>query len=134
MTNFEKLRKRMVAEQIYARGVRDEQVLAAMARVPRELFVPEEFRDHAFERFSRADQGRTGGGAGLGLAMDWLSRFRVESEDIDYLRSLRGNERHLTRASSRPPATRSLTSIASIGSRRSPPTRRQPCLSSSCSA
>lgn len=29
----------------------------------------EEFRDHAFERFSRADPGRGGGGAGLGLAI-----------------------------------------------------------------
>jgi protein-L-isoaspartate(D-aspartate) O-methyltransferase len=30
-------------------GIRDERVLAAMARVPRELFVPEELRAHAYE-------------------------------------------------------------------------------------
>jgi protein-L-isoaspartate(D-aspartate) O-methyltransferase len=42
-------RRRMVAEQIHARGVRDPKVLAAMGRVPRELFVPENVRRHAYE-------------------------------------------------------------------------------------
>jgi len=41
-------RRRMVAEQISARGVRDAAVLAAMESVPRERFVPEELRDRAF--------------------------------------------------------------------------------------
>jgi protein-L-isoaspartate(D-aspartate) O-methyltransferase len=35
--------------QLLARGIRDERVLAAMARVPRELFVPEEAREHAYD-------------------------------------------------------------------------------------
>ena len=39
---------RMVAEQIRARGVRDERVLDAMARVPRERFVPEARRAEAY--------------------------------------------------------------------------------------
>ncbi len=30
---------------------------------------PEDFRPRAFERFSRAEAGRTGGGSGLGLAI-----------------------------------------------------------------
>ena len=40
---------RMIAEQIRARGVRDERVLEAMARVPRDRFVPESRRAEAFE-------------------------------------------------------------------------------------
>jgi protein-L-isoaspartate(D-aspartate) O-methyltransferase len=40
---------RMVAEQIRARGVRDERVLGAMARVARERFVPEALRAEAYE-------------------------------------------------------------------------------------
>jgi len=39
----------MVREQIEARGVRDERVLEAMRTVPRELFVPERYRDRAYE-------------------------------------------------------------------------------------
>jgi protein-L-isoaspartate(D-aspartate) O-methyltransferase len=39
----------MVEHQLRARGIEDERVLAAMARVPRELFVPEEFRRHAYD-------------------------------------------------------------------------------------
>lgn len=42
-------RARMVAEQIAARGVRDERVLDAMRRIPREVFVPEEARAFAYE-------------------------------------------------------------------------------------
>jgi protein-L-isoaspartate(D-aspartate) O-methyltransferase len=42
-------RTRMVEEQIKARGVKDEAVLAAMARVPRHLFVPEDVQPFAYE-------------------------------------------------------------------------------------
>ena len=43
-----KERRRMVDFQIRARGVRDPLVLAAMAKVPRHLFVPEGLRVHAY--------------------------------------------------------------------------------------
>ncbi len=39
----------MVEDQLRARGIRDERVLAAMARVPRELFVPGELRTYAYD-------------------------------------------------------------------------------------
>lgn len=39
----------MVEEQLRRRGIRDERVLAAMARVPRELFVPDHLRRYAYE-------------------------------------------------------------------------------------
>jgi protein-L-isoaspartate(D-aspartate) O-methyltransferase len=41
-------REAMVREQIMARGIHGGGVLAAMRSVPRELFVPEEFRDEAY--------------------------------------------------------------------------------------
>jgi len=44
-------RERMVAEQLVPRGIRDERVLDAMRRVPREPFVPE-----ASRAFSYADR------------------------------------------------------------------------------
>ena len=42
-------RRRMVEQQLLARGIRDERVLKAMGRVPRELFVPEESRERAYD-------------------------------------------------------------------------------------
>jgi protein-L-isoaspartate(D-aspartate) O-methyltransferase len=39
----------MVEAQLRRRGIRDERVLEAMATVPRELFVPPELRDRAYE-------------------------------------------------------------------------------------
>lgn len=42
-------RERMVEFQIQARGVKDEKVLAAMKKVPRHLFVPENIRSYAYQ-------------------------------------------------------------------------------------
>ncbi len=39
----------MVERQLRRRGIRDERVLEAMGRVPREAFVPVELRDEAYE-------------------------------------------------------------------------------------
>jgi len=39
----------MVERQLRSRGIEDERVLDAMARVPRELFVPEAWRDRAYD-------------------------------------------------------------------------------------
>jgi protein-L-isoaspartate(D-aspartate) O-methyltransferase len=42
-------RARMVERQLRRRGISDERVLAAMSRVPRELFVPRSVRAHAYD-------------------------------------------------------------------------------------
>jgi protein-L-isoaspartate(D-aspartate) O-methyltransferase len=42
-------RERMVERQLRGRDIVDERVLAAMERVPRELFVPEDLRRQAFD-------------------------------------------------------------------------------------
>lgn len=46
---FALLRERMVAEQIRARGIRDERILAAMMEIPRHRFVPPHLVDRAYE-------------------------------------------------------------------------------------
>ena len=43
------LRRLMVEQQLRSRDIRDVRVLDAMARVPRELFVPEEVRARAYD-------------------------------------------------------------------------------------
>jgi len=46
--DWAKLRARMVDEQIKARGIKDERVLQAIAKVPRHEFVPKEQRANAY--------------------------------------------------------------------------------------
>jgi protein-L-isoaspartate(D-aspartate) O-methyltransferase len=48
-SEFSILRQRMVDSQLRARGIADERVLNAMARVPRHAFAPEPYRDQAYE-------------------------------------------------------------------------------------
>jgi protein-L-isoaspartate(D-aspartate) O-methyltransferase len=47
--SFASLRAQMVDHSIAARGVRDQRVLDAMRRVPRELFLPANLREFAYE-------------------------------------------------------------------------------------
>lgn len=47
--SFALLRANMVEDNIVARGVRDEMVLEAMRKVPRELFLPENLREFAYD-------------------------------------------------------------------------------------
>jgi protein-L-isoaspartate(D-aspartate) O-methyltransferase len=46
---FSILRQRMVDSQLRGRGIADERVLSAMARVPRHEFAPEPYRDQAYD-------------------------------------------------------------------------------------
>jgi protein-L-isoaspartate(D-aspartate) O-methyltransferase len=46
---FSNLRQLMVDSQLRARGIADQRVLEAMARVPRHEFAPERYRDQAYE-------------------------------------------------------------------------------------
>jgi protein-L-isoaspartate(D-aspartate) O-methyltransferase len=47
--SFAAVRQSMVESQLRARGVKDERVLDAMARVPRHEFAPEAYRHQAYE-------------------------------------------------------------------------------------
>jgi len=48
---FMTLREKMVLEQIERRGIKDKNVLEAMKKVPRHLFVPEEYINEAYEDY-----------------------------------------------------------------------------------
>ena len=47
--DFAAQRRRMVDQQLKPRGIKDERVLAAMAKIPREEFVPADQRADAYE-------------------------------------------------------------------------------------
>ena len=48
-SRFVELRRAMVDSDLVRRGIRDSRVITAMARVPREEFVAEDYRDQAYE-------------------------------------------------------------------------------------
>lgn len=49
MTDLAQNRQSMVDKQLRHRGIKDERVLDAMNRIPREMFVPDEYRMQAYE-------------------------------------------------------------------------------------
>jgi protein-L-isoaspartate(D-aspartate) O-methyltransferase len=73
----------MVEHQLRRRGLSDQRVLAAMAEVPRECFVPEKLRRRAF-----SDQA-VGIGEGQTISQPWIVASTVA------LLELRGHERVL---------------------------------------
>lgn len=48
VVDFAALRQRMIQQQLMPRGIQDQRVLAAMAKVPREEFIPADERGHAY--------------------------------------------------------------------------------------
>ena len=83
MKTMEKLRQRFVSEQIEARGVRDPLVLAAMRTVRRELFVPRNLKDEAYEDTPLPI------GSGQTISQPYIVAFMVEAL------ALRGGEKVL---------------------------------------
>jgi protein-L-isoaspartate(D-aspartate) O-methyltransferase len=49
MSDLTAARQNMVASQLRARGISDQRVLEAMLRAPREEFVPQDYRKHAYD-------------------------------------------------------------------------------------
>ena len=73
MTDFPGLRERMVTDQIAARGVRSENVLDAMRKVPRELFLPDNLAEFAYEDSPLPIK------AGQTISQPYIVAFMIES-------------------------------------------------------
>src|SRR4051794_19327156 len=82
-TSTESARKRMVERQLRGRGIEDERVLAAMAEVPRERFLPPEVQDDAYR------DGAVAIGEGQTMSQPWIVACMTA------LLELRGDERVL---------------------------------------
>jgi protein-L-isoaspartate(D-aspartate) O-methyltransferase len=70
-------RERMVERQLRHRGIADERVLAAMAQVPRERFVPEELRPHAYR------DGALRIGEGQTISQPWIVAAMTSLLDLE---------------------------------------------------
>ncbi len=83
MATMEQRRERLVTRQVEARGVRDPLVLAAMRAVRRELFVPKNLRDEAY------DDTPLPIGSGQTISQPYIVAFMIEAL------ALRGGEKVL---------------------------------------
>jgi protein-L-isoaspartate(D-aspartate) O-methyltransferase len=70
-------REQMVAQQIAARGVRDERTLAAMRKVPRHLYVPAEVAGQAYADHPLPI------GHGQTISQPYIVGFMTEALDLD---------------------------------------------------
>lgn len=70
-------RERMVARQLRRRGIHDERVLAAMAAVPRELFLPPDQRRRAYR------DGAVRIGEGQTMSQPWIVACMAQLLELD---------------------------------------------------
>ena len=75
-TQWEEMRRRMVAEQLRARDIRDPRVLDAMTKVPRHLFVPEGERSAAYGDFPLSI------GHGQTISQPYIVAFMTQALDV----------------------------------------------------
>ena len=75
--NFFQLREDMVKYQIKGRGVKDKEVLDAMTKVPRHLFVPESVQNKAYEDEPLPI------GFGQTISQPYIVAYMTEQIDID---------------------------------------------------
>jgi len=71
------LRQKMVDAQLRARGIRDERVLTAMERVPREMFIAEDYWEQAYEDHPLPI------GAGQTVSQPYIVAFMLEVLSLD---------------------------------------------------
>lgn len=73
---YVRLREDMVRQQIMARGVEDPQVLEAVRKVPRHVFVPENYRAHSYGDYPLPiGQGQT-------ISQPYVVAFMTEALDL----------------------------------------------------
>lgn len=74
--HFARLRRRMVEDQLKARGIVDPRVLDAMAHVPRDLFIPAHLRHDAYE------DGPLPIGEGQTISQPYIVAFMAEACEL----------------------------------------------------
>src|SRR5829696_8855042 len=70
-------RERMVERQLRRRGIHDERVLAAMAEIPRELFLPADKRRRAYR------DGAVRIGEGQTMSQPWIVACMAQLLELD---------------------------------------------------
>lgn len=78
-TDYQRLRERMVDEQLVPRGIRDPSTLASMREVPRHLFVPDEMH------FAAYDDSPMPIGSGQTISQPYIVALMTEAAEIGSL-------------------------------------------------